>query len=72
MNDPNRTEDSMTLGRHAIPEERETRTVVINARIDVGSFRSDGESTCTLKTGSVMVVAQLPKGLWRVVLERIG
>jgi hypothetical protein len=72
MKDPKRTESSNTLGGQPATREHEIRTVAVGSRIDVGSFRSDGESTCTLKTGSIMVVAQLPKGMWRVVLERIG
>lgn len=43
----------------------------IGAMKELGSVRGDGESSCTIRNGALMFIGTLPKGLWRLYLERV-
>lgn len=53
------------------PPERSPADVIVRQTVELGSVRGDGETSCTIRGGAGMFVGTLPKGLWRLYLERV-
>lgn len=54
------------------PPERSPSDVIVRQTIELGSVRGNGEASCTIRSGAGMFVGTLPKGLWRLYMERVG